>query len=267
MENIFSIFAYSVSNVMIINMRAQDIGRYNASNYELFSTIFRINFASFKTLNSKLNNEKKENKKRKLLFIISDLDHSSNKSEFKISEMLKEDIRQIWTKAYKAVEKNSSKLISFEEFMKLEFYFLPNPIYDKESYDVKIKAIREKIDHKNKMKAYSNTEYTENLPLDSYPEYLKNIIGKLTKGFTININLCKEEITKQHCISICNTLMQKYQDKLENLSGILISNANSQANRNNFFDELATFANQSKKIHHEIRLEFKVTSSAFRESI
>jgi len=42
-EQILSYFAYTVSDVLIINMWTTDIGRHCASNYELLASIFRIN--------------------------------------------------------------------------------------------------------------------------------------------------------------------------------------------------------------------------------
>jgi protein SEY1 len=46
-ERKISLFALSMTEVLIVNMWHQDIGRYNASNYSLLKTVFELNLQLF----------------------------------------------------------------------------------------------------------------------------------------------------------------------------------------------------------------------------
>ena len=46
-ERKISLFALSMTEVLIVNMWHQDIGRYNASNYSLLKQVFELNLQLF----------------------------------------------------------------------------------------------------------------------------------------------------------------------------------------------------------------------------
>ena len=77
-----------MADVLLINMWAQDIGRYGASNYGLLKVIFEVNLKLFDQHSSK-----------KLLFVLRDYD---NRVPFEqIKAMIDQDLRQIWSEIYK----------------------------------------------------------------------------------------------------------------------------------------------------------------------
>ena len=78
-----------MSDVLIINMWMQDIGRYGASNYGLLKVIFEVNLKLFEQQSSK-----------KLLFVIRDFTESGNNREH-ITRAIGRDIEQIWGEIYK----------------------------------------------------------------------------------------------------------------------------------------------------------------------
>lgn len=69
-EQTTSLLALAISDVVLINMWATDIGRYQASNYGLLKVIFECNLKLFGQASSK-----------KLLFVIRDFANKGNNYE------------------------------------------------------------------------------------------------------------------------------------------------------------------------------------------
>ena len=87
-EQTTSLFALALSDVLLINMWYNDIGRYHGSNYGLLKVIFECNLKLFSQASQK-----------KLLFVIRDYDDESN--ELLIKENIDKDIQTIWNEIYK----------------------------------------------------------------------------------------------------------------------------------------------------------------------
>jgi hypothetical protein len=81
-----SLFALAIADVLIINMWEHDVGRSDASNYEILSDIFKVNMRLFKQKTAK-----------KFLFIIRDF--SENGNEERTRAILKQDITNIWRRS------------------------------------------------------------------------------------------------------------------------------------------------------------------------
>ena len=82
-ERMTSLFALAIADVLIINMWAVDVGRSDASNYEILRDIFKVNMRLFDQKTAK-----------KFLFVIRDFDEDGN--EERIRNNLKQDITKIW---------------------------------------------------------------------------------------------------------------------------------------------------------------------------
>jgi protein SEY1 len=93
-ERKISLFALSMTEVLIVNMWHQDIGRYNASNYSLLKTVFELNLQLFaKHLYGSIFSKNRKSKTL-LLFVIRD--HLKNTKLEILREQIGKDIEKIW---------------------------------------------------------------------------------------------------------------------------------------------------------------------------
>lgn len=82
-EKSTALFGLVLSNVLIVNLWIQEIGRFSACNYETLKLIFELNLRFFKSDQSK-----------KLLFVIRDFREDEN-LEY-IEGILRGDVEKMW---------------------------------------------------------------------------------------------------------------------------------------------------------------------------
>jgi len=82
-EKTTALFGLVLSNLLIVNIWNQEIGRFSACNYEILKLIFELNLRFFKKDTSK-----------KILFVIRDFPRRGNIE--KISERLISDVKRLW---------------------------------------------------------------------------------------------------------------------------------------------------------------------------
>lgn len=109
--------ALALSDVLLINMWTQDIGRYGASNYGLLEVIFECNLKLFGQQSAK-----------KLLFVLRDFnDVGNNYSNF--MNQISVDIDTIWGKIYKPDKYKDKRA---QDFFDIEFCMLPHKVFQED---------------------------------------------------------------------------------------------------------------------------------------
>ena len=132
-EQTTSLFSLVISDVILINMWATDVGRHAASNYEIFKVILECNLKLFN-----------QSSKKKMLFVIRDFNFKKNNPE-KYKETLFSGLDKIWTAIYKADKYKESTL---EDFFVFDFEFLPHKEYDEEEFYERGNKLRERFGKK-----------------------------------------------------------------------------------------------------------------------
>lgn len=118
-EQTTSLFSLVISDVILVNMWAQDVGRAAASNYEIFKVILECNLKLFN-----------QSSKKKMLFVIRNFNHDKNNPE-KTKEKLFDGLDKIWDAIYKPDKYKESKLTDFFVF---DFWFMPDLVYREEQF-------------------------------------------------------------------------------------------------------------------------------------
>lgn len=108
-----------ISDVLLINMWATDIGRHSASNYDILKVIFEENLKLFG-----------QQPKKKLLFVIRDFQDRGKNRESTANRLLA-DIKTIWSEIYKPDNFRDNKA---EDFFEFEFAMLPNKVYEEDKF-------------------------------------------------------------------------------------------------------------------------------------
>jgi len=116
-----------MSDVLLINMWTNDVGRYGASNYGLLKVIFEVNLKLFDQQSAK-----------KLLFVLRDFDDRGNNGE-RIRDILLGDIKRIWSEIFKPEKYANAEP---EEFFKFEFAMMPHKVFEEEKFFSAAKDLR-----------------------------------------------------------------------------------------------------------------------------
>ena len=111
-ERTTSLFALAIADVLIINMWAKDVGRSDASNYDILRDIFKVNMRLFDQKTAK-----------KFLFVIRDFDEDGN--EERIRNNLKQDITKIWKESMPEKYKDAEP----DHFFHFDFVMLQHKKY------------------------------------------------------------------------------------------------------------------------------------------
>lgn len=128
-EQTTSLFALVISDVVLLNMWATDIGRAQAANYEILKVIFECNLKLFH-----------QTAKKKLLFVLRDF--TADQNQEMAMWRLKSDLQNIWQGIYKPEKYKSTAL---EDFFELDFVFLPHKKFEEAKFNEETKALRERF--------------------------------------------------------------------------------------------------------------------------
>ena len=109
-----ALFALAASDVLLVNVWCNDIGREHASGKPLLKTILQVNLKLF------CSNNKTTTKKTKLVFVIRD--RSKTPIEL-LEKALKEDVEQVW-QSIKKPEHFAHSDVS--EFFDVGYFSLPH---------------------------------------------------------------------------------------------------------------------------------------------
>lgn len=125
-----ALFALAASDVLLVNVWCNDIGREHASGKPLLKTILQVNLKLF------CSNNKTATKKTKLVFVIRD--RSKTPIEL-LEKALKEDVEQVW-QSIKKPEHFANSDVS--EFFDVGYFSLPHYLHENEVFVKECKGLR-----------------------------------------------------------------------------------------------------------------------------
>lgn len=113
-EKSTALFGLVLSNVLIVNLWIQEIGRFSACNYETLKLIFELNLRFFKSDQSK-----------KLLFVIRDFREDEN-LEY-IEGILRGDVEKMWADIKKPEQ---HKDLTYKDVFSVDVFTMSHFIYN-----------------------------------------------------------------------------------------------------------------------------------------
>lgn len=116
-ERSTALFGLVLSNILIINLWTQEIGRFTAANYDIIKVIFELNLRLFN-----------QESPKQLLFVIRDFDDNKENLDY-IKGIITKDILKIWEEIKKPKQ---FELLKPEEFYSVNFFPLSNFVYKQE---------------------------------------------------------------------------------------------------------------------------------------
>jgi len=127
-----ALFALAASDVLLVNVWCNDIGREHASGKPLLKTILQVNLKLFCSNNK----TSVTTKKTKLVFVIRD--RSKTPIEL-LEKALKEDVEQVW-QSIKKPEHFANSDVS--EFFDVGYFSLPHYLHENEVFVKECKGLR-----------------------------------------------------------------------------------------------------------------------------
>ena len=186
-ENCSSLFCLALSDVLLMNMWTQDVGRYTASNYNVLKMVFEMNLKLFN-----------QDCAKKIIVILRDYNEKICKKEIFESLILK-DIQNLWNEIKKPDKFADSKPSQFFSF---EFVTLPHKVFQEELFDEEVGKLRERLDRNHKSYIFDHSTGAKNVPIESYVRFCLNIWDTIINEKDLNIPSQKEMLAIYRCNAV-----------------------------------------------------------------
>ena len=201
-EHSSSLFCLAMSDILIINMWTNDVGRYTASNYGVLKIVFEMNLKLFEQKTAK-----------KIIIFLRDFDPTRNQKQ-KIESLILEDIHKIW-KDIKIPEAYAGK--GPEHFFTFEFITLSHLIYKNEDFKNEIANLRKRLDKNDENYFFSNLSSIKNVPADGLQQYVTQIWTDILNDKDLDIPSQREMLANYRCTEIKNQILLSYDKEFKEL--------------------------------------------------
>jgi protein SEY1 len=191
-----------LSNVLIINVWTQDIGRFSASNLEIIKIIFEINLRFFNQESAK-----------QLLFVIRDFKDSEN-LEY-IQKIITEDVTRLWKEIKKPKQFEN---VNPEDFFHLRFFPLSHYVFEKPKFEAETFQLAKRLrDSTDPQFVFSQVDITKNIPFDGLFMFAEKIWETIKENKELNLPSQKIIVSNFRCGEVRKEAMELAQSDVERL--------------------------------------------------
>lgn len=194
-ERKIALFALALSEVLIVNIWAQDVGRFNAANMELLKTVMELDLQLFFGGDDAADSSKDSNEftkrmhKTRLLFVIRD--HVSSPFEM-LCRTLRDDVEKIWDQISKP---EAAAGIPLHSFFDLDFYSLPHKVLMEQQFYQKGGELRRQFEDGEVFL----DEYASGIAADGFPTYARSVWNTIRDNRELDIPTQKEMLAHVRC--------------------------------------------------------------------
>ena len=226
-EQCSSLFTLAMSDVLMINMWTNDIGRYTASNYGILKVVFEQNLKLFQ-----------QESEKKIIIVLRDFDSKVDDLS-KLKESIMNDMKKIWEEIPKPATFEDK---SCSDYFKFEFLTLAHKFYKEEEFNkgidiIKKRLKREKDDNRtgeNADSIFNLVNYDKNVPIDGFYKYCLDIWTSILNNKDLNIPGQKEMLARFKCDEIKLMALNAVEEKINDLelasSTEVLNDFNERAN-------------------------------------
>ena len=200
-----ALFGLVISNVLMVNVWLQEVGRFSGANYEILKLVFELNLRFFKSESPK-----------KLVFVVRDYNDREN-FEY-IRAILKNDVERLWAEVPKPEQ---YKNLESKEVFEVEVFPIHHYIYMKTTFQTDVDLLRERLINKS-APGYLFANYNaRNIPFDAMFAYMQQIWDTILQNKDINIPNQKLMVASYRCSEIKNEAFKESIDSFRELRGNL----------------------------------------------
>lgn len=201
-----SLFALALAEVLIVNVWAQDVGRYNAANMSLLKTIMELDLQLFFGGTGKASSDsdtvelrdrvsdggKPRMHKTRLLFVLRD--HVSSPFET-LCNTLRSDVDKIWNTISKP---DAAKDTPITNYFDIDFFALPHKVLMADTFQLKGLELRRRF-HDNEVFL---EEYSRGVAADGFAAYAEGVWETIRANRELDIPSQKEMLAHVRCEQI-----------------------------------------------------------------
>eukprot|EP01084_Bolivina_argentea_P146674 256752_1 len=200
-----SLMALTLSEVLIINMWASDIGRSTGMNVDTLRAILEANLRLFAP-----------NSKTLLLFIIRE--QSPNENEIgvtpaiQLQQSIEGVVLQIWNDIDKPDTFNNTNI---RDIFDIDFFFIPPLVYFKQEFDESINDLYNRFTNPSHEKYYFNTNYhySKCVPPEGLYTWTKQIFDAITSDESLNIPDQQKLLSAYRCEHALNESFEIFEQE------------------------------------------------------
>ena len=201
-ERVVTCFTFSMSDVLLINAKWDEIERRNGSNINLLKVIITAHQNLFAN---------EADVKKKLIFLVRDSKENKIQRD-KIIESLIQKLKENW----ELIAKN--KKSSFDDFFVVDFIFLSSN--ENKNFDNEIDNLREKLAFKSKDSIFIKDKNSK-LNFADLPEYYDICLSKILNENELSLTNEQNAIHESRCKSIRKQIISFIKRKLEKLNNMI----------------------------------------------
>lgn len=240
-ERMSSLFSLALAEVLIINVWAADLGRYNASNYGLLKTVFEVNLKLF---------AKKGAPKTTLLFVIRD--HVSSPLDT-LSSMIVQDLDKIWSELQKPVDWED---VGVADFFNFKFMSLPHFVLKRAEFDDAVDRLRLRFSDSSDPDYVFTDDIKKTVPADGFFNYASTIWKTISEDKDLDLPSQKEMLSVFRCDEILESVYDVFSTMLSPTVGDL---SNGQA--------VAGFGERAGRLLSNAIEEYNVPASRYHSGV
>lgn len=220
-----SLFALALAEVLIVNIWAQDVGRYNAANLSLLKTVLELDLQLFfggaaaapstaeSSASERANMEGQPRMhKTRLLFILRD--HVSSPFETLCSS-LREDVDKIWNTISKPEGAVGTPIT---DYFDLDFFAFPHKVLMSDLFYAKGKELQRRF-HENEVFL---DEYSRGVAADGFAAYAESVWETIRANRELDIPSQKEMLAHVRCEQIAREAISQVDALFDPLQAKLL---------------------------------------------
>ena len=203
-EKKLSVFGIMISNLLIVNIWLNEIGRFSAASYEIIKFIMETHLQYFKNQSPK-----------KLLFVIRDFSDEENFLDLR--NLLKYDVQKLWDEIIKPEKFANSDL---EDFLEIDAFAIRHYLHQPNEFQSDVQTLR------NRLKVLAKNTSSEDIKSRNVPvDGLHHLMGSVWKMISLNndINIPNEtKVTSFfRCRQIKTEIAAKVKQEVMNIFTII----------------------------------------------
>lgn len=175
-------FALALADALVFNLWTADIGRYEAAGYALLRTVF-LEFTRMYGENDPA--------KTLLLFVIRDHDDGSSLSS--LSDIIMEDVRDIWAQIDTRGAKPITDLFTFD------FVSLPHIRHRADEFDIAVADLSARFADPSHPQYFLRPEYSINQPVEGLIPYAEIVWKETAQDKAVELPAKKDLIASYRC--------------------------------------------------------------------
>lgn len=195
LERSTALFGLVLSNILIINLWTNEIGRYKGCSYDIIKVIFDLNLRYFN-----------QETPKKLVFVIRDFDFDGENLDY-ISQNINNDLKKLWSEIKKPKEFENA---DHSQFYQTVFFPLAHYKYQRQEFEKGATQLAQRLTNEsNEAFLFADVDYTKNLPFDGLSLFASKVWKQVKANKDLNLPSQKILVANTRCSLIKKETIKK----------------------------------------------------------